>query len=251
MPRAVAHLLRGTGGTPFCPGCGHGVLMGAILRAVDNLSIRNEELVFVSGIGCGGWIPSPHFNTDTLHTLHGRAIPFATGAKLTNPALTVIVVSGDGCLAAIGGNHLIHAARRNTDITVICANNQIFGMTGGQSAPTTPKGVETATDKGGSQERPFDLCKLVMAAGASYTARYPVSKTVKLIQAVRTAVDTPGFTFVEAISPCPTQYGTRNHLADPVELYKSVDALCVTEEEAAGLFPDARAGRIVIGEFRR
>src|SRR3972149_1851924 len=136
--------------TPFCPGCGHGILMNLILRAINELQWPMEKMLFVSGIGCAAWIPSPHFNADTLHTLHGRAIPFATGVKMFNPDLCVMVVSGDGDLTSIGGNHLIHAARRNIDLKVICANNMIYGMTGGQVASTTPKGLRTATTAEGN-----------------------------------------------------------------------------------------------------
>jgi len=131
--------------TPFCPGCGHGILLAAILRAIDELGCDMDEMLFVSGIGCGGWIPSPHYAADTMHVTHGRPIPFATGAKLFNPDLKVVVIGGDGDIASIGGNHLIHAARRNIDMTVICANNGIYGMTGGQVTPTTPQGARTAT----------------------------------------------------------------------------------------------------------
>ena len=125
--------------TPFCPGCGHGILMNAVLRAIAELEYDMKNMVFVSGIGCAAWIPSPHFKADTLHTLHGRAVAYATGAKLFNPKLKIMVISGDGDLSAIGGNHLIHAARRNMDMTVVCANNGIYGMTGGQVASTTPR----------------------------------------------------------------------------------------------------------------
>jgi 2-oxoglutarate ferredoxin oxidoreductase subunit beta len=249
MPRAMERYLRGDEGTPFCPGCGHGVLMGAVLRALDELAIPPADLLFVSGIGCAAWIPSPHFGTDTLHTLHGRAVPFATGAKLANPALTVVVISGDGDLAAIGGNHLIHGARRDTDITVICANNQIFGMTGGQTAPTTPRGVRTRNAPEGTLERPFDLAKLMVAAGASYVARYPVTRPVELVRALRTAIDTPGFSFVDVLSPCPSQYGRKNGLLEPAALFDAIDALCVTETEAAAMSDGDRQRRFIIGEF--
>ena len=143
MVRALEKYIRpGVKSTPFCPGCGHGILMGLILRAIDELKMDMNKMVFVSGIGCAAWIPSPHYDGDTLHTLHGRALAFATGVKLFNPELCVMVVSGDGDLSSIGGNHLIHAARRNIDLKVICANNMIYGMTGGQVASTTPREPE-------------------------------------------------------------------------------------------------------------
>ncbi|GAF92974.1 unnamed protein product, partial [marine sediment metagenome] len=167
MARDLEEYLRpGLDSTPFCPGCGHGILMNLILRAIDELKLSMDEMLFVSGIGCAAWIPSPHFNADTLHTLHGRAIAFATGAKMFNPKLNVMVISGDGDLTSIGGNHLIHAARRNIDLSVICANNMIYGMTGGQVASTSPLGALTSTTMDGNIYRPFDLCKLVLGAGA-------------------------------------------------------------------------------------
>jgi len=250
MPRAMEQYLRpGLGNTAFCPGCGHGILLGAVLRAVDRMGWKRDEILFVSGIGCAAWIPSPNIGTDTLHTLHGRALAFATGAKLANPRLHVIVVSGDGDLTSIGGNHLIHSARRDLDVTVICANNQIYGMTGGQTASTTPVGARTATDPDGAVFRPFDICKLVLAAGARSAARFPVTRPVELINAIERALRTPGFTFVEAVSPCPTQFGRRNRLGELPALYDTINGLCVTAEQAEAMSPAERARHFVVGEF--
>lgn len=250
MARHLAKYLRpGVDGTPFCPGCGHGILMNAILRAIDELKPDMNNLVFVSGIGCAAWIPSPHFDGETLHTLHGRALAFATGVKLFNPKLTVIVISGDGDLSSIGGNHLIHAARRDIDLKVVCANNMIYGMTGGQVASTTPKGSRTATTTGGNPYRPFDLCKLVEAAGASYVARYSVTQPVALARSIEKALLHTGFSFIEALSPCPTQYGRRNRLEQPADMLEDLMGRCVTNEEAADLTEEERSGKIVTGEF--
>lgn len=250
MTRAMDKYLRkGLSGTAFCPGCGHGVLMGAVLRAVDSLKIPMNDLLFVSGIGCAAWIPSPNIGTDTLHTLHGRALPFATGAKLANPKMTTIVVSGDGDITSIGGNHLIHSARRNLDVTVICANNQIYGMTGGQTASTTPIGAKTSTDPGGAVFRPFDLCRLVMAAGARYAACYPVTRPRQLMEAIKRAITTPGFTFIEAVSPCPTQFGRRNRMPDLAKMYEQVDSLCLDKEVVAAMSEDERLKHFAVGEF--
>lgn len=235
--------------TPFCPGCGHGILMGAILRALDEMEIPMDRFLFVSGIGCAAWIPSPHFNADTLHTIHGRAVAFATGAKLYNPELVTLVVSGDGDISSIGGNHLIHAARRNLDITVLCANNMIYGMTGGQVASTTPEGMETTTTPGGNPDRPFDLCKLVAAAGASYVARYGVVQPMVLKRAIQRAIRTAGFSFIEVLSPCPTQYGRRNRMGDPGEGLKQLKSILVSRKQAQKMSEDALASRIVYGEF--
>ncbi len=235
--------------TPFCPGCGHGILMNAILRAVDELEMDFDQMLFVSGIGCAGWIPSPHYNTDTLHVTHGRAIAFATGAKLFNPALKVVVIGGDGDLASIGGNHLVHAARRNINLTVVCANNLTYGMTGGQVTPTTPSGARTATTPQGNPDRSFDLVKLVAAAGATYVARYSVWHIRPLVSSLKRALLHPGFAFVEVLSTCPTQYGRRNEQPTPADMLRYFKDTCVTVQRARGLTAEEVGGRIVIGEF--
>ena len=250
MARDLENYLRpGIKSTPFCPGCGHGILMNSILRAIDDLHLTMDDMLFVSGIGCAAWIPSPHFNADTLHTLHGRAIAFATGAKMFNPKLTTMVISGDGDLTSIGGNHLIHAARRNTDLTVVCANNMIYGMTGGQAASTSPVGSITATTTEGNLYRPFDLCKLVLAAGASYVARYSVTQPVSLVKAIKRSLNTKGFAFIEALSPCPTQFGRRNQYDTPVEMLKMLSERCISKQEAEQLSREELRERIITGEF--
>jgi len=235
--------------TPFCPGCGHGILMGAILRAIDTLGLPMDRMLFVSGIGCAAWIPSPHFKADTLHTLHGRAVAFATGAKLYNPELITLVVSGDGDLSSIGGNHLIHAARRNLDITVICANNMIYGMTGGQVASTTPLGAQSSTTPAGNSEPPFDLCRLVQAAGATYVARYGVVQPLLLQRAIQRGLQHKGFSFIEALSPCPTQFGRRNRMGDAAQVLKGLQESLVSKKEASKLSREDLQGRVVYGEF--
>lgn len=250
MARDLPEYLRpGIDSTPFCPGCGHGILMNLILRAIDELKIRMDEMLFVSGIGCAGWIPSPHFNADTLHTLHGRAIAFATGAKMFNPKLNVMVISGDGDLASIGGNHLIHAARRNTDLTVICANNMIYGMTGGQAASTSPVGAVTSTTTEGNIYRPFDLCKLVLGAGAPYAARYSVTQPLSLVRAIKKCLTTRGLTFVEVLSPCPTQFGRRNRYESPADMLRLLMERCISREDAARLSKEELKDMIITGEF--
>lgn len=235
--------------TPFCPGCGSGILMNALLRAMMELELNIDRTLFVSGIGCSAWIPSPHFAADTLHTLHGRALAYATGAKLSRPDLTVIVVSGDGDLSSIGGNHLIHSARRNIDITTICANNMIYGMTGGQVASTTPLRARSSTTPGGNPWPPFDLCKLVKAAGATYVARYPVSKPRLLSRAIVRGIRHEGFAFIEAISTCPTQFGRRNAMRSPVEMIRRLDEMSVSKKEAEKMSPAELEGKVVYGEF--
>ena len=250
MPRDFeAYLRPDVKSTPFCPGCGHGILMNAVLRAIHELQWPMDKMLFVSGIGCAAWIPSPHFNADTLHTLHGRAIAFATGAKMFNPALKVVVISGDGDLTSIGGNHLIHAARRDTELTVICANNMIYGMTGGQVASTTPIGALSATTTEGNLYRPFDLCRLVLGAGASYAARYAVTQTYALVRAIKKALAMKAFTFIDVLSPCPTQFGRRNRYDSPTAMLKALMDSCVSREEASRMSREDLRGKIVTGEF--
>jgi len=234
--------------TPFCPGCGHGILLGLVLRTIEELGLDMQRMLFVSGIGCAAWIPSPNYKADTLHALHGRAIPFATGAKLANPDLKVIVISGDGDLASIGGNHLIHAARRGHDMTVVCANNMIYGMTGGQAASTTPQGSLTTTSPEGNEYPPFDLCRLVKAAGAAYVARSAIVRPYALMEYLSRALETPAFSFVEVLSPCPTQYGRRNRLDTPAGMLDQLSAACMDRAEIDPSLP-LPEDRIVLGEF--
>ena len=235
--------------TPFCKGCGHGILMHAILVAIDELGMDFGNMLFVSGIGCAAWIPSPHFAADTLHTTHGRPIAFATGAKLFNPELDVVVISGDGDLVSIGGNHLIHAVRRDLDVTVIMANNRVYGMTGGQLASTTPHGRITATTPGGNPERDFDTCRLVLACGAGYAARYSVAEPVKLRRVIKNALQHKGFSFVEAMTICPTQYGRMNKRPVPSQMIEELKSLCISGTRAQVMAGDAPEGKVYVGEF--
>ncbi|MBI4833506.1 MAG: 2-oxoacid:ferredoxin oxidoreductase subunit beta [Planctomycetes bacterium] len=243
--------------TPFCNGCGHGILMKLLIEAVDELKLDWKKTVFVSGIGCAAWIPSPHFSADTMHTTHGRAIAFAAGIKSYNPELNVIVVSGDGDLTSIGGNHLIHAARRNIRIPVICANNNIYGMTGGQFASTTPLGSRTVTTPKGSSEPPFDLMKLVIGAGATYAARATVWHYKDLLKYIKTAIvhslepKKGGFAFVDAVTYCHSQYGRRNNYASSVEMLRDLRGKSFRAKSREELFlppPDAKR-KIVIGDY--
>lgn len=250
MSRALKRYIREDAfPTPFCAGCGHGILMGAILRAIDETKLDIDRMVFVSGIGCAAWIPSPHFAADTLHTTHGRAVAFATGVKAVRPDLDVIVVSGDGDIAAIGGNHLIHAARRDMDITVICANNNIYGMTGGQVAPTTPLGTVTSTTPEGNAEPPFDLCRLVAGAGARFIARGAVSHVLRLIKTLGKALKHKGFSFVEVLSPCFTGFGRRVGFASPAEMMMHLRKVCIPVKKGTTPYDTPPDGRIFIGEF--
>lgn len=249
MARDLSQFMREeVAATPFCPGCGHGILMGAVLRSIEGLGLDMDQMLFVSGIGCAAWIPNPNFKADTLHTLHGRAVAFATGSKLANPKLKVVVISGDGDLASIGGNHLIHAARRAVEITVICANNMIYGMTGGQVAPTTPKGVPTATTQKGNPYAPFDLCRLVKAAGADYVARGSVTRPYELMEYLSNALSADTFSFVEVVSPCHTQYGRRQRMDSPAAMFRQVAEQCKERRELDPSQPLAD-NTVVLGEF--
>ena len=200
----------------WCPGCGLGTALTCFASALVKSGLNMDKVAVVSGIGCTGRVAG-YVYLDSFHTTHGRAIPFATGLKLGNPELKVIVFSGDGDLAGIGGNHLIHAARRNVDITVICVNNFNYGMTGGQLAPTTPLHARTSTSPRGNQEHPFNLPYLAAGSGAVYVARWTVLHVRRLEKAMGEAIAKRGFSFVEVISPCPTLYGRMNKLREGLE----------------------------------
>ncbi len=193
----------------WCSGCGLGSVLNAFLSALIKSELSLDKVSVISGIGCTGRTAG-YVKLDSFHTTHGRAIPFATGLKLANPDLKVVVFSGDGDIASIGGNHLIHAARRNMDMTVICVNNFNYGMTGGQVAPTTPLNARTTTSPYGCFEIPFNLPYLVTAAGGTYVARWTALHIRRLEKSIVEALVKPGFTFVEVIAPCPTQYGRKN-----------------------------------------
>lgn len=201
----------------WCPGCGHGTVLNALVRSVDELALKKNELVMVSGIGCSARI-SGYLDFHTLHTLHGRALAFATGVKLSRPELTILVPMGDGDALAIGGNHFIHAARRNIDITVLILNNSIYGMTGGQFSPTTGCGVEAATAPYQTIDKPFDPVELARAAGATFVARTTTYHVHELQQYITRAIAHRGFSVVEVLTQCPTHYGSRTGAPEPVEM---------------------------------
>ena len=193
----------------FCSGCGIGTAMGSFVRGFLKAAIDPDSLAFVSGIGCSGRAAG-YLKIDSFHTTHGRAIPFATGLKLANPKLNVVVFSGDGDLATIGGNHLIHAARRGVDMLCICINNFNYGMTGGQMGCTTPWSALSTTSPYGNFETPMNLPYLLAASGATYIARWTVLHLRELEKAIAEALGKKGFSFIEVISPCPTVYGRMN-----------------------------------------
>ena len=235
--------------TTFCPGCGAGIITQALLRAIDELGLAMDDFVFVSGIGCSAWIPSPLLNVDTLHTTHGRPIAFATGVKMGLPNKRVVVVSGDGDLSAIGGNHLIHAARRNIDMTVILVNNSIYGMTGGQTAPTTPYGMTTITSPYGNAEHEFDISTLVKSAGASYVARWTTYHPRQMTKSIKKGIEKKGFAMIEAITQCPVQFGRVSKQGSAVNMLKHYKQNGIRIEKAAKMDAAELEGKIVEGEF--
>ncbi len=201
----------------LCPGCGIGTIMATMVRAFIELNISQDELCVISGIGCSSRVPG-YLDCDTFHTLHGRALPAATGVKLAKPELKVVVIGGDGDIMAIGGNHFIHTARRNLDLTVIVVNNFTYGMTGGQYSPTTPTHEKAATAPFGNVERSFDVCFIAKAAGAMFVARSTTFHVAHLKKMIELALNKRGFGVVEVISQCPTFYGRYQGIGDAVKM---------------------------------
>lgn len=206
----------------FCPGCGDGMVLNAMSRAVEKSGLEKKKVVAVSGIGCAAWIPSPYWRVDTLHTTHGRAIPHATGLKLGNRELEVMVVSGDGDCAGIGGNHLLHAARNNIDLNVLMINNGLYAMTGGQVAPTTEHNEATLTTPYGNPAHGLKIADVVKAAGASHVARWTTYHMNELIKEIEKSIETVGFSFIEILSQCPTRTGKKEGMSgyDMLQWYK-------------------------------
>jgi len=232
----------------WCPGCGDGIVLKAILRACDRIGLQQDQICMVSGIGCSSRTAG-YVDVNTLHTTHGRALTFATGVKMARPDLTVIVVTGDGDATAIGGNHFIHAARRNIDLTVILYNNWIYGMTGGQASPATPVGDRASTAPFGSVEPNFDIAALAAGAGASFVARETVARPLLLDKLIERAIRKRGFSLVEAMTPCPTTYGRRNKAGDGVEMTNFLKTHSVSKAKAESLGPEELDDAIVTGVF--
>jgi len=233
----------------WCAGCGIGTVFGCVLSVIKKSEYSYDDLAVVSGIGCTGRMAG-YVKLDSYHTTHGRAIPFATGLRLARPESKVLVCSGDGDLLAIGGNHFIHAARRNIDITVLCVNNFNYGMTGGQLAPSTPFGAKTTTSPIGCPEEPFNFCHLAAASGAVYVARWTALHIRRLTDSLEEAMQKRGFSFVEVLSPCPTSFGRRNKMGkglDIVQYYHSQSVIRndIDPREATLDFD----GDLVVGKF--
>jgi 2-oxoglutarate ferredoxin oxidoreductase subunit beta len=232
----------------FCAGCGNGIALNTFFNGMEMAEVDFESIAMVSGIGCSSRIPG-YVKCDSLHTTHGRPISFATGLKLGNPDLNVVLFTGDGDAAAIGGNHLIHGARRNIDLTVICINNSIYGMTGGQISPTSPQGSYGSTAPYGAFERPFDLSELVAAAGATYVARWTTAHALQLTNAIKKGLNNKGFSFIEVISQCPTYFGRKNKLRTPVDMMRWMKDSSVNKRKADQMSAEELEGKIVVGEF--
>lgn len=230
----------------WCPGCGNGIVLGSLIRAIDRIGLEKDEIVMASGIGCSGRMPV-YVDFNTLHTTHGRALTFATGIKLAKPSLTVITIMGDGDATAIGGNHFIHAARRNLNITAVIINNQIYGMTGGQHSPTTPYGCYTTTSSYGHIEHAFSIAELAVTAGAAYVARGTVYHAKLLDELIEKAIRKPGFSVVEVMSNCHIQFGRRNEMADPVTMMKWLRDHAITTEKALKMKPHALRDKFTVG----
>ena len=233
----------------WCSGCGIGLVLNCFIRGLLKSGLDLDKVAFVSGIGCTGRAAG-YVRLDSFHTTHGRAIPFATGLKMANPELKVVVFSGDGDIVAIGGNHFIHAARRNVDITVICVNNFNYGMTGGQFAPTTPQTARTTTSRSGNTESPFNIPYLAAASGATYIARWTAAQVPQLDKAITEALLKKGFSFIEVISPCPTYYGRMNQQPSGLAQMKHYrDNSAVRHGADPAKVGIGIGGKIIVGKF--
>lgn len=233
----------------WCAGCGNGTVLHALTRCMERLNLEQEQTVVVTGIGCWGKVDD-YINTNAFHGTHGRALPFATGIKLANPELKVIVLMGDGDGVTIGGNHLIHAARRNVELTAIIVNNLNYGMTGGQYSGTTPMGTITSTSRYGHVEPPFDLCNLVMAAGAPFVARGTTYDIRMLENLIYRALQVNGFSFVEAISQCPTHFGKNNRIRAAKDMLIQIKENSVSKVAYNRLSDEEKIDKYVVGVLR-
>lgn len=234
----------------WCPGCGNGMVTSAFLRAVDDLKLNRNNIVAVSGIGCSSRVTG-YLDFNTLHTTHGRAIVYATGIKLANSRLEVIVMTGDGDLTAIGGNHFLHACRRNVNITTIVFNNQIYGMTGGQTSPLTPQDIATSTAPYGNKEEAIKICDIAIAAGATYVARGATFYPLQLEELIRGGIEHKGFSVIEVMSQCPVYYGKRSKTGDAVNMLKWQKENTISARAVNKLPAEASKNKILRGVLAR
>jgi len=235
----------------WCPGCGHGIVLKSLLRAIQTTGLLQDDIAVVSGIGCSSRTPG-YVDFNTLHTLHGRALAYATGVKLAKPKLKVIVTTGDGDALAIGGNHFIHACRRNLDMVIMVYNNSIYGMTSGQSSPTTPQGMISTTGRYGSIEPTFDTCKLAQAAGATFVARGTAYHFQELEKILHEAIMHRGTAVVDIIDACPTYYGRFNKYKTPTEMMEKIEKEgTVSVKQAGTMSPQELEGKLLRGIIHR
>jgi len=230
----------------WCPGCGHGIIMKGMIRAMESLKLKKENTVIVSGIGCASRLPG-YIDCCTLHTAHGRAAAFATGVKLAKPELEVIIVGGDGDGTAIGGNHFIHACRRNINLTYIIMNNNIYGMTGGQFSPTTPTGALASTTPYGNPDPGFDVAKLAIGAGATFVARGTSFHANQIDKLIAEAIQHKGFSVVEILDDCPTTYGRRNKFKSVIEMMNRLKDIAVPVKAAEKMTAEQLQGKVLTG----
>lgn len=247
---ALKYMRRDRPGNPhlFCPGCGIGQIWNYTIRAIEELELDIDQVLWTGGGGCTARMCT-YWIGDHMHTLHGRPLAFATGIKLAKPELTVLCHLGDGEAAAIGGNHLIQTARRNVDIVTILVNNLNYGMTGGQFSPTTPQGSFTTTSPFGNIEQPFDLCELVAVCGATYVARWTTHHARQVIRSLKKGIQKRGFAFIEVITQCPTAYGRRNSLPDAIDMLRWFKENSIPRDKAETMNKEELQGKFVVGEF--
>ncbi|MBP2172536.1 2-oxoacid:ferredoxin oxidoreductase subunit beta [Methanococcus voltae] len=233
----------------FCAGCGNGIVLNCFINAMERQKLDTDDIIAISGIGCSSRVPG-YLNCDSLHTTHGRPIAFALGAKVARQDKKVVVFTGDGDTSAIGGNHFLHGCRRNIDMTVICINNNIYGMTGGQCSPTTPHEKKATTAPYGNPENPLDLCNVAKAAGASYVARWTTAHPIQLANSIKKGMEKKGFAFIEVVSQCPTYYGRFNVSKKPAEMMTYLKDSSLRAAKAEKMSPEELTDKVIIGEFQ-
>ncbi|HOI17355.1 MAG TPA: 2-oxoacid:ferredoxin oxidoreductase subunit beta [Geobacteraceae bacterium] len=234
----------------WCPGCGHGIVMKGLIRAIDALALDRDMTAIVSGIGCASRLPG-YLDFCTLHTTHGRGVAFATGIKMAKPGMNVICVGGDGDGVAIGGNHFIHACRRNIDMTYLIMNNHIYGMTGGQFSPTTPFGARASTTPYGNPDPPFDIARLAIGAGATFVARGTAFHAAQIDKLLVEAIRHKGFSVVEILDSCPTTFGRRNKFKSVIEMMNHLKEIAVPVAAADKMSAEQLQGKVLTGVLHR
>lgn len=235
----------------FCAGCGNGQIMNYFTQAMDELGCNIDEMVMFSGVGCAARIPV-YMKVDEFHGIHGRTLAWATGVRLMMPDTPIVVFAGDGDTASIGGNHFIHACRRNLNVTMVMVNNLNFAMTGGQVAPTTPEGSVTMTTPYGSAEPRFDVCNLAIAAGASHVERWTTCHPKQCVAAFKRGMQHKGFSFIEIVSQCPTNFGRYAlKTGDPLKVREWIKENTYDQAKGKKMSEEERAGKLELGEFMR